>query len=198
VQWLAVQYDSAAREQALGTLGVQGIPMLSIVAPNGKMVEANAVQVDAIRPRLLSLEQVALALDLLSMLLLRMRCLLPTKMAPDLYLACMNGTCRKIYLAHRWMPGSQGELLKSVHPRLHPLRHMRGWARIAPADRPNGRARRRIDRAVLMPPSSRQLLLDRHGSQAAGLLPSPAPPCMRDRLSPHPQYIRCRSSGCFQ
>lgn len=42
--WLAVQYDSPAREQALGTLGVQGIPMLSIVAPNGKMVEANAVQ----------------------------------------------------------------------------------------------------------------------------------------------------------
>ena len=44
-QWLAVQYDSSAREQSLGALGVQGIPMLSIVAPNGQIVEKNAVQV---------------------------------------------------------------------------------------------------------------------------------------------------------
>ena len=34
-QWLAVPFDSGARERSLQTLGVQGIPMLSVMGANG-------------------------------------------------------------------------------------------------------------------------------------------------------------------
>jgi len=43
-QWLAVPYDSPAREQSLQKLGVQGIPMLSVMGTNGQLLEQNAVQ----------------------------------------------------------------------------------------------------------------------------------------------------------
>jgi hypothetical protein len=44
-QWSAVPFDAPAREQSLGKLGVQGIPMLSVMGANGQMLETNAVQV---------------------------------------------------------------------------------------------------------------------------------------------------------
>ncbi len=40
-QWLAVPFDSGARERSLQTLGVQGIPMLSVMGANGQMLLLN-------------------------------------------------------------------------------------------------------------------------------------------------------------
>jgi len=40
-----VSYDAAAREQALASLGVQGIPHLTVLGRNGQTLETNAVQV---------------------------------------------------------------------------------------------------------------------------------------------------------
>jgi len=42
--WLAVPFGSPARESALATLKVQGIPMLTILGPSGAIAEQNAVQ----------------------------------------------------------------------------------------------------------------------------------------------------------
>mmetsp|Transcript_78986 Transcript_78986/g.115673 ORF Transcript_78986/g.115673 Transcript_78986/m.115673 type:complete len:211 (-) Transcript_78986:758-1390(-) len=42
--WTAVSYDAAAREQALASLGVQGIPHLTVLGRNGQTLETNAVQ----------------------------------------------------------------------------------------------------------------------------------------------------------
>ena len=40
-----MSYDAAAREQALASLGVQGIPHLTVLGRNGQTLETNAVQV---------------------------------------------------------------------------------------------------------------------------------------------------------
>lgn len=42
--WSAVPWDAPVREQALGKLGVQGIPMLAVMGSHGQLLESNAVQ----------------------------------------------------------------------------------------------------------------------------------------------------------
>lgn len=42
--WLAIKYDSAEREALQARFKVSGIPMLSVMAPSGKIIVANAIQ----------------------------------------------------------------------------------------------------------------------------------------------------------
>jgi hypothetical protein len=41
--WLAINFDDSEREQIMGRFRVSGIPMLSILAPSGRIISENAV-----------------------------------------------------------------------------------------------------------------------------------------------------------